>query len=162
MRNQFAIIPTLAAAALSQTAVAIDRDEVVSTVAVEFPEVSDNGDVAPDFNELNFESAGKHATEISIQAPSETQWNSRAQRRFNGLAVKEAIGTITSVELEELERLTRDRERTDGHLSSQEVIHQIRAHQVTRDLIAAIERYVEVFSTHIPHGARHPKAQTER
>ncbi len=81
-----------------------------------------------------------------------TEWTRAMAKRFRELAKKEALNTIASEELQELERLTRDRRNLEYPRTADEVLWEVRQRRVTGNLVQALKAYVEFHK--LPHRAR--------
>jgi hypothetical protein len=81
-----------------------------------------------------------------------TEWTKAMAKRFRELAKKEALGTIPPEELQELERLTRDRRNLEYPRPTDEVLWEVRQRRVTGNLVQALKAYVEFHK--LPHRAR--------
>ncbi|MEM1157826.1 MAG: hypothetical protein AAGH72_06190 [Verrucomicrobiota bacterium] len=75
--------------------------------------------------------------------PVDSGWTVESQNRFDSLAQKEALGTISEAEYIELESLTKSR-RTKLHArSGEEVIEAYQRSKHINQMVRALERYVE-------------------
>lgn len=81
-----------------------------------------------------------------------TEWTKAMARRFRELARKEALGTIGDEEMQELERLTRDRRNLEYPRPGEEVLWEYNQREVTANLVQALKDYVRFYTP--PHRAR--------
>ncbi len=81
-----------------------------------------------------------------------TEWTRPMAKRFRKLAKKEALGTTAPEELQDLERLTRDRRNLEYPRPADEVLWEVRQRRVTGNLVQALKAYVEFHK--LPHRAR--------
>lgn len=76
-----------------------------------------------------------------------TEWTKAMARRFRELTRKEALSIIAPEELQELERLTRDRRNLEYPRPADEVLWEINQRQVTANLVQALKEYVQFHQT---------------
>lgn len=78
------------------------------------------------------------------EVPVEIEWDKAAEKRFQSLAVKEAVDTLTASELVELEQLTiARREHTARPVSADEVLEELRQWQSVNRVFEALKQYVQ-------------------
>lgn len=81
---------------------------------------------------------------IVQEVPVEIEWDKAAERRFQSLAVKEALDTLNASELVELEQLTiARRKHTAPTVSVEEIIEELRQWQRVSRVFEALNRYVQ-------------------
>ncbi len=85
--------------------------------------------------------------EYSVTAVAPEEWNAKASKRFNALAVKEAYETITAAELCELKALDGLRERQLAPVTIDEILRAQEARRQTDTLIDALKNYVAFYDT---------------
>ena len=85
--------------------------------------------------------------EYAVAAIGGEEWNTKASRRFDELAVKEAYETITAAELRELKALDGLRERQLAPVTIDEILHAQEARRQTDTLIDALKNYVAFYDT---------------
>src|SRR5437870_9073679 len=78
---------------------------------------------------------------VTFALPQE--WNTRSVARFKDLVEKEALGTATPEELEQLERLSGLRRHGVIPRTGEEVLREYEQGQLVRDLLRSLTRYVE-------------------
>lgn len=76
---------------------------------------------------------------MAVQA----EWNRTAQRFFSELVMKEALGSATEEEMNELESLTDLRRQSEMARSGEEVLREYEQGQLIRNLLHSLTRYVE-------------------
>lgn len=92
------------------------------------------------------------ATEPELRIPSEQDWEEDSEARFEALARKEALGTISQSEYVELENLTRTRRNAREARSGLEIVEAYyRGRHVAR-MLEALRGYVDFEKG--PHLAR--------
>jgi len=74
-------------------------------------------------------------------------WEADHQKDFDDLVTKEAIGTITSVELIRLDRLQKLRRMFKAPATGEEVLQRHRREKLDRDLVKLLERHVRLDQT---------------
>jgi hypothetical protein len=80
--------------------------------------------------------------------PADRVWDRAAQRRFKALAVKEALQTITTGELAELESLSSLRRReTAPKATAEEMASELRRWQYMNRAVKALQGYVHEIGT---------------
>lgn len=72
-------------------------------------------------------------------------WTDIENRRFEELAVAEAIGDLTEDEAFELETLTRERRAAQQPRSADEVLWEFEQRRLTAELLETLSRYVEFY-----------------
>ncbi|MEQ1859737.1 MAG: hypothetical protein ABMA13_07370 [Chthoniobacteraceae bacterium] len=78
------------------------------------------------------------------EIPVEMEWDKAAEKRFQSLAVKEALETSTVSERVELEQLTLARRKhTAPAISGDEVLEELRQWQSVNRVFEALNRYVQ-------------------
>jgi hypothetical protein len=70
-------------------------------------------------------------------------WDHKAGRRFFELVEREAKNIATAQEIEELEGLSNLRRQFDAPRSGEEVLREYEQHQLIRNLLQSLTRYVE-------------------
>jgi len=81
-----------------------------------------------------------------VSAPSqEQQWTEAEQKRFQELAVEEAVGSLSTNEAHELEQLTILRRAFDKPRSGDEVLWEFEQRRRTSELLKTLRRYVEFY-----------------
>jgi hypothetical protein len=80
---------------------------------------------------------------IIVDRLSVDQWEDDSERRFEALARKEALGSITGGELKELEFLTKERRDARQARSGEEVIAAYQRSRHISQMVEALEQYVE-------------------
>jgi hypothetical protein len=70
-------------------------------------------------------------------------WDHEAGRRFFELVEREAKNIATAQEIEELEGLSNLRRQFDAPRSGEEVLREYEQHQLIRNLLQSLTRYVE-------------------
>lgn len=92
------------------------------------------------------QSAGESLS-IGNIIPAERVWDRAAQRRFQELAIKEAVQSITKEEGVELENLSNLRRReTAPHFTAEEMAAELRQWQSMNRAVRALQKYVEEIS----------------
>lgn len=81
----------------------------------------------------------------------EDRWTEAEQKRFQELAVEEAVGSLSAEEELELEQLTILRRAFDKPRSGDEVLWEFEQRRRTSDLLKTLRRYVEFYEG--PHPA---------
>jgi hypothetical protein len=71
------------------------------------------------------------------------EWTEEHEQRFIELAGREAVGTLTPIEHEELENLSRLRRGSRNPRSGEELIWEYEQRELTRSLVDALNRYVK-------------------
>jgi hypothetical protein len=89
------------------------------------------------------ELAEEQEVSSAVRFPVVSEWDRKADRRFLDLADREAKGTATAQELEELEALSDLRRRFEAPHTGQEVLREYEQHQLVRNLLQSLTRYVE-------------------
>lgn len=84
---------------------------------------------------------------FSIALPQHLEWNAKASRRFQALAIKEAFGKITPQERREIETLDALRETELAPSSADEIMQGLEAKRQTDALIEALKGYVQFFDS---------------
>lgn len=79
------------------------------------------------------------------------RWTEAEQKRFQELAVEEAVGSLTAGEAQELEQLTILRRAFDKPRSGDEVLWEFEQRRLTSELLKTLRRYVEFYEG--PHPA---------
>lgn len=78
------------------------------------------------------------------EVPVEIEWDKATEKRFQSLAVKEAVETLTASELVELEQLTiARRKHTAPPVSGKEIMEELRQWQRVNRVFEALDRYVQ-------------------
>lgn len=78
--------------------------------------------------------------EVNVEA----EWDKAAEKRFQSLAVKEAMETLTASELLELEQLTiARRKHTAPPLTGKEIMEELRQWQRVNRVFEALNQYVQ-------------------
>lgn len=85
-----------------------------------------------------------------VNFPVAAEWDHKSDRRFVELADREARGIATMQELEELEHLSEVRRRHEASRSGEEVLREYEQHQLIRNLLQSLTRYVEFVRTATP------------
>jgi hypothetical protein len=75
----------------------------------------------------------------------EEEWTDAQQRRFQELAVEEAVGTLGTDEAAELEQLTLMRRALQNPRSGNEILWEFEQRRRTHDLLTTLRRYVEFY-----------------
>lgn len=76
---------------------------------------------------------------------AEGEWTQADQKRFDELAITEAVGDLTPEEAFELEMLTISRRAYHHPRSGDEVLWEFEQRQITRSLLDTLSRYVEFY-----------------
>jgi len=71
------------------------------------------------------------------------EWNPKAGRRFFELVDREARDVATAQDIEELEGLSKLRRQFEAPRSGEEVLREYEQHQLIRNLLQSLTRYVE-------------------
>lgn len=81
----------------------------------------------------------------SVQEVSvDIEWDKTAEKRFQTLAIKEAVETLNRSELVELEQLTIARHRHNASsVSADEILEELRQWQMVNRVFEALDRYVQ-------------------
>jgi hypothetical protein len=79
----------------------------------------------------------------AVSFPSVAIWDSTAEKRFLSLVDREAKDIATTQDIEELERLADLRRRSELPRSGDEVVREYEQHQLIRNLLHSLTRYVE-------------------
>ena len=78
------------------------------------------------------------------EVPLDIEWDRAAEKRFQSLAIKEAMESLRASELVELEQLTiARRKHTAPPVSAKEVIEEFRQWQSVNRVFEALDRYVQ-------------------
>jgi hypothetical protein len=72
-------------------------------------------------------------------------WDARAQKRFHHLSVKEALQTISSQELSELDQLQILRRLAENQTTAKQVLFEVQRQQALADIKETLDRYSDVF-----------------
>ena len=75
----------------------------------------------------------------------EEQWGETEQKRFEELAIAEAVGELTDDEAFELENLTVARRSRLNPRSGDEMLWEFKQRRLTADLLNTLSRYVEFY-----------------
>jgi hypothetical protein len=75
----------------------------------------------------------------------EEEWTDAQQRRFQELAVEEALGTLSMDEAAELEQLTLMRRALQNPRTGREILWEFEQRRRTHDLLKTLRRYVEFY-----------------
>jgi hypothetical protein len=70
------------------------------------------------------------------------EWTPESERRFIRMAEKKAVGELSFKAKVEFERLSEIRRRLKNPRTGQEIIAEYEQRMLTRDLVAALEKYV--------------------
>src|SRR5262245_55145291 len=95
--------------------------------------------VASSFSELT----GDQEVSSAVNFPIAGEWDYKAARRFSDLVDREARNVATVQEIEELENLSNLRRQFEAPRSGEEVLREYDQHQLIRDLLQSLTRYVE-------------------
>jgi hypothetical protein len=95
--------------------------------------------VASIFSDLT----GDQEVSSAVNFPIAGEWDHKAGRRFFELVDREAKNVATAQEIEELENLSNLRRRFEAPRSGEEVLREYEQHQLIRDLLQSLTRYVE-------------------
>lgn len=79
----------------------------------------------------------------AVNFPVAGQWDHKAGRRFFELVDREAKNVATTEEIEELEGLSELRRQFEASRSGEEVLREYEQHQLIRNLLQSLTRYVE-------------------
>jgi hypothetical protein len=79
----------------------------------------------------------------AINFPAAGEWDHKAGRRFFELVDREAKNVATVQEIEELEGLSDLRRQFEAPRSGEEVLREYEQHQLIRNLLQSLTRYVE-------------------
>ena len=79
----------------------------------------------------------------AVNFPMARDWDHKAGRRFFELVEREAKNIATAQEIEELEGLSNLRRQFDAPRSGEEVLREYEQHQLIRNLLQSLTRYVE-------------------
>jgi len=93
------------------------------------------------------ELAGDQEVSSAVSFPVAGEWDHKAGRRFFELVDREAKNLATVQELEELEELSNLRRRVEAPRSGEEVLREYEQHQLIRNLLQSLTRYVEFIHT---------------
>lgn len=78
------------------------------------------------------------------EIPLEIEWDKATEKRYQSLAIKEALETLTASELVELEQLTiARRKHTATPVSGKEIMEELRQWQSVNRVFEALDRYVQ-------------------
>jgi hypothetical protein len=110
-----------------------------STVIAPLQPTESSETVASVFSELALDQ------EVSsvVNFPVAGEWDHNASRRFFELVDREAKNLATMQEIEELESLSNLRRQFEAPRSGEEVLREYEQHQLIRDLLQSLTRYVE-------------------
>jgi hypothetical protein len=108
---------------------------------------------APGINPVTDTAFLGEASELpTLQSRSDEQrWTEAEQKRFQELAVEEAVGSLNPEDAQELEQLTILRRAFDKPRSGDEVLWEFEQRRRTSDLLKTLRRYVEFYEG--PHPA---------
>jgi hypothetical protein len=84
---------------------------------------------------------------LNVEVNEIGQWNAEKNGRFRKLAREEALGELSIEELAELEALTRLRRAVIYPRTADEILWQRRQQSLTRNLVRALQAYVEFHET---------------
>lgn len=131
-----------AAAVLTSTPVAwqVGTDHV-RTSAIEYRHSADR---AADLNWIRPSECSRVVVEQQVPATLPERWSSKLQRRFDELAEKEAMASLTDREADELRDLTVARRLLKHPRSTAEILAQQHRHITTQELLSVVSRYVRV------------------
>lgn len=87
--------------------------------------------------------SGVQETSIAVSFPIVAIWDSAAEKRFLSLVDREAKDIAATHEIEELERLADLRRHSELPRSGDEVVREYEQHQLIRNLLHSLTRYVE-------------------
>lgn len=104
-------------------------------------------------NSLPASSVIDHAVPGHVSAPAthvllpalEEGWTDAQQKRFQELAVEEAVGTLSADEMGELEQLTVQRRAFQNPRTGSEILWEFEQRRRTHDLLNTLRRYVEFY-----------------
>src|ERR1700741_4434856 len=77
--------------------------------------------------------------------PIEKQWTEADNRRFEDLAIQEAVGGLSAEEAQELEELATLRRFLERPRSGDEVLWEFEQRRRTNELLTTLRRYVEFY-----------------
>jgi hypothetical protein len=78
------------------------------------------------------------------EVPVEIEWDRAAEKRFQALAIKEAMQTLSRSELVELEQLTIARRKDNASsVGAEEILEELRQWQMVNRVFEALDRYVQ-------------------
>ena len=90
------------------------------------------------------------------------EWNTVSAKRFDLLAEKEALGTATQQELDELETLSLVRRRKIAPRSGTAILHEFEERELIRDLLRSLNRYVQFENRTGSRAPRPARPRSER
>ena len=70
-------------------------------------------------------------------------WTKANEKEFRRLALKEAAGQLSEIELRRLNRMSKARDQQSSPLSAEEVLLQIRRDRILEKMADLLEEYVE-------------------
>jgi len=85
--------------------------------------------------------------EIQIPTLADEDWTKQQNQKFQQLAVKEALGTISSKEIVELEYLSKQRRELESPRTGEEIIQEYQRIQITQDLLRSLRKFVNFYES---------------
>jgi hypothetical protein len=95
------------------------------------------------FASISRELAEDQEVSSAINLPVAAEWDHKASHRFFELVDREAKSVATVQEIQELEGLSDLRRQFEAPRSGEEVLREYEQHQLVRDLLQSLTRYVE-------------------
>lgn len=80
---------------------------------------------------------------VRVSSVNLSRWDAQNKSRFKELSRREAMGSLNTTELEELEMLSSLRRANNFPRSAEEILWQRRQSKLTRTLVDALQEYVK-------------------
>lgn len=107
-------------------------------------ETKRSGDISSTPNVVSVTDGADEFYTTVQEVVGEIEWDKGTEKRFQALAVKEALETLNGAELVELEQLTiARRKHTAPSISAEEILDELREWRSVNRVFEALDRYVK-------------------